>query len=157
MATYLIWKNNVISIIRGDTLDIKLTIVENDNQGLIGYINKNFDDLVEPESSENPVGIIGKIYHLQVGDKVYFGLMRPNDSFEKSVIVKYIEKIDILENSELDYNGIYEDELGNLHIRLDRRDTELLYPGDYYYTVKVEKADETVETVVYKNKFLLVD
>lgn len=157
MATYLIWKNNVISIIRGDTVDIKLTIVENDNQGLVGYINKNFDDLVEPESSENPVGIIGKIYHLQVGDKVYFGLMRPNDSFEKSVIVKYIEKTDILEDSELDYNGIYEDELGNLHIRLDRRDTELLYPGDYYYTVKVEKADETVETVVYKNKFLLVD
>lgn len=157
MATYLIWKNNVISIIRGDTVDIKLTIVENDNQGLVGYINKNFDDLVEPESSENPVGIIGKIYHLQVGDKVYFGLMRPNDSFEKSVIVKYIEKTDILEDSELDYNGIYEDELGNLHIRLDRRDTELLYPGDYYYTVKVEKANETVETVVYKNKFLLVD
>lgn len=157
MATYLIWKNNVISIIRGDTVDIKLTIVENDNQGLVGYINKNFDDLVEPESSENPVGIIGKIYHLQVGDKVYFGLMRPNDSFEKSIIVKYIEKTDILEDSELDYNGIYEDESGNLHIRLDRRDTELLYPGDYYYTVKVEKADETVETVVYKNKFLLVD
>lgn len=156
MATYLIWKNNVISMVRGDTLDIKLTIVENDNQGLIGYINKNFEELVEPESSENPVSIVGKIYHLEAGDKVYFGLMKPNDSFEKSVIVKYIEKID-LEESELDYHGIYEDVSGNLHIRLDRRDTELLYPGDYYYTVKVEKADETVETVVYKNKFLLVD
>ncbi len=157
MATYLIWKNNVISMVRGDTLDIKLTIIENDNQGLIGYINKNFEELVEPESSENPVSIVGKIYHLEPGDKVYFGLMRPNDSFEKSVIVKYIEKIEDSEESGLDYHGIYEDESGNLHIRLDRRDTELLYPGDYYYTVKVERFDETVETVVYKNKFLLID
>ena len=66
--------------------------------------------------------------------------------------------MDELEMSELvEYHGISTDTDGNLFIKLEPGDTELLYPGDYYYTIKIEHIDGTVETLVSKNKFLLVD
>ena len=60
-------------------------------------------------------------------------------------------------NSEFNYHGISTDADGNLYVRLDPEDTELLYPGEFIYTIKIEHEDGSVETVVPKTKFLIVD
>lgn len=62
-----------------------------------------------------------------------------------------------MDTSEIIYHGISTDSDGNLYIKLEPEDTELLPPGDYYYTVKVEHEDGSVETVLAKTKFMIID
>ena len=128
MATYLVWKDNVISMVRGDTLKIKLTIVKDEQQGLVGYINKNIE--------------ASKIYQLKEGDKVYFGLMAPNHTFEQSTIIKYIEQgeepvrepiipqgtLDITENGEVD---VYEYASVNINVPQPEGTCEITENGEY--------------------------
>lgn len=128
MATYLVWKDNVISMVRGDTLKIKLTIVKDEQQGLVGYINKNIE--------------ASKIYQLQEGDKVYFGLMAPNHTFEQSAIIKYIEQgeepvkepivpqgtLDVTTNGEV---NVYEYASVNINVPQPEGTCEITENGEY--------------------------
>ena len=115
-------------MVRGDTLRIKLTIVKDEHQGLVGYINKNIDK--------------DKIYKLKEGDKVYFGLMAPNHTFEQSSIIKYIEQgeeqvkepivpqgtLDITENGEVD---VYEYASVNVEVSQLEGNLDITENGEY--------------------------
>ena len=115
-------------MVRGDTLKIKLTIVKDEQQGLVGYINKNIE--------------ASKIYQLQEGDKVYFGLMAPNHTFEQSAIIKYIEQgeepvrepiipqgtLDVTENGEVD---VYEYASVNVDVPQPEGQIEITGNGEY--------------------------
>lgn len=125
MATYIVRKNNVISMIRGDTFKFDVTITDE-------------------ESSEG-------IYRLSNQDILYFGLMEPNKSFEDSILIKEYDK---------DSENVNED--GSITIILAPGDTELLVPGKYIYTIKLNKKDEVegideVITIISKTEFFILD
>lgn len=125
MATYIVRKNNVISMIRGDTFKFDVTITDE-------------------ESSEG-------IYRLSNQDILYFGLMEPNKSFEDSILIKEYDK---------DSENVNED--GSITIILAPEDTELLVPGKYIYTIKLNKKDEVegideVITIISKTEFFILD
>ena len=124
MAEYLVKKDNVISIIRGDTFSFKVRLN-----------NELYDNLTS--------------YEMESGDVLYFSLMKPNSTFEDSILIK--EYIEADADSE-----------GNVTVVLTPDDTELLPPGTYYYTVKLEKpatSEDVIKvfTVIQKTKFLIVD
>ena len=93
------------------------------------------------------------------GDKVYFGLMEPNQPFEFALIRKVFGENDV--NPD---NGL-------VHMEFKPEDTEYLLPGLYYYSVKLatpiyedsEDSDEEIEpryevsTVIAKTKFYIID
>ena len=111
MATYLVKKNNVISMIRGDTF--------------------RFDVTISDDSS--PCGV----YRLSNQDVLYFGLMEPNKNFEDSVLVK---------EYPAGITPINED--GSITITLNSEDTWNLFPGKYFYTIKlnrIKKAGSEIE------------
>lgn len=92
---------------------------------------------------------------LEDGDFAYFGLMRPNESFENAVIKKELT----VENTNRS---------GDLLVTLYPEDTVNLEPGTYYYEVKVlykkdrykedeQKKDLIIETAVQKTKFTILD
>lgn len=125
MATYIVRKNNVISMIRGDTFKFDVTITDE-------------------ESSEG-------IYRLSNQDILYFGLMEPNKSFEDSILIKEYDK---------DSENVNED--GSITIVLTPDDTELLVPGKYLYTIKLNKKDDVegideVITIISKTGFFISD
>ena len=113
MATYLVKKNNVISMIRGDTF--------------------RFDVTISDDSS--PCGV----YILSNQDVLYFGLMEPNKNFEDAILVK-----------EFPAGSTPINEDGSITITLDSEDTWNLYPGKYFYTIKlnrIKKASSETEPV----------
>ena len=133
MATYIVRKNNVISMVRGDTFKFDVTITD---EG----------------SSEG-------IYILSNQDILYFALMEPNKNFEDSILVK---------EYEAGVTPINED--GSITITLDADDTLNLFPGKYYYTIKLnklKKADseddssgediDEIITVIAKTEFFILD
>ena len=84
-------------------------------------------------------------YFLQEGDKLYFGLMEANQPFEFALIRKVFTMEDAGED-------------GYVVMKFDGDMTEFLLPGTYYYMVKLYKAeDESVETVINKTKFVILD
>jgi len=124
MAEYLVKKDNVISMIRGDTFSFKVRLN-----------NELYDNLTS--------------YEMEPGDVLYFSLMKPNSTFEDSILIK-------------EYTSDFVNSRGNVIVTLTPDDTELLPPGTYYYTVKLEKAATSeqpiqVYTVIQKTKFLIVD
>lgn len=123
MANYIVWKNNVISMVRGDSFSNTFDL------------NKYLDSHILEQLSLN-------------GGTLYFGLMYPNSHFEDSIIIKEY----ILEESSEDYE---------VTILLSPDDTELLIPGTYYYTLKLEIQDGSepsqVYTLIPKTKFLIID
>lgn len=92
--------NKIISLERGDSGKFKVTI--------------NLGSSISPE-----------LYELKDNDKVYFGVMEPNEMFENSLIRKVYTKKDL-------------DEDGTLTIELNSKDTEYLISGTYYYEIKLE-------------------
>lgn len=94
------------------------------------------------------------VYKLIENDKVYFGLMEPNMPFECSILKKVWTAED-------------QDELGNIVIKLEPKETEFLVPGLYYYAVKLEMNhsdpdDNTknvykVVTIINKTKFIIFE
>lgn len=58
--------------------------------------------------------------------KIYFGVMEPNQPFEEAVIKKMYTT-----NSPVN-------EQGDLVVKFKPSDTEYLYPGHYYYSIKAE-------------------
>ena len=87
--------------------------------------------------------IFPEYYILEDGDKVYFGLMEPNQPFEFALIRKVFDK-----ESQTDTT-----------VAMDfvPEDTEFLMPGRYYYSIKLEKSNGDVFTVIPKTKFTIFD
>lgn len=88
-------------------------------------------------------------YVLQDQDVLYFGVMQPNKPFEKSIILKTYTAADC--NSD-----------GSITIRLDPEDTRYLFPGEYYYSIKLNRIKESIDldkvyTIIPKTKFMIID
>lgn len=124
MSLYVTKKNRVITMTRGDYY--------------------SFDVIIRSEDPWNDF-----VYVLSPGDILFFGLMEPNQPFEKAILKK-----------EFGYDD-YDVEGGTLKIVLNPEDTIELVPGTYYYQVKVLYKDEVgtvhVDTVVQKTKFYIVN
>lgn len=98
-------------------------------------------------------------YKLTGDDTVYFGLMDPGQPFEVALVRKKFTVEDT-------------DDMGNLVISLKPEDTLDLYPGKYFYAVKLhlnhddidpntglptgDRVDRVV-TVINKTKFIICD
>ncbi len=98
-------------------------------------------------------------YRLIEDDAVYFGLMDPGQPFERALVRKKYTSEDC-------------DDMGNLVISISPDDTIDLYPGKYFYAIKLhmdhedfnpstgEKTGERVDkvvTVISKTKFIICD
>lgn len=98
-------------------------------------------------------------YHLIGDDAVYFGLMDPGQRFEDALVRKKYTVEDT-------------DTMGNLVIAIEPEDTLDLYPGKYFYAVKLHlnHADidantgiptglwiDKVITIINKTKFIICD
>lgn len=83
-------------------------------------------------------------YRLKSTDKIYFGVMEPNQRFEDAIIKKVFTHDDLNEE-------------GDVVIKIRTSDTENLLPGKYYYQIKLVMQDEDenriVNTVVDKKEF----
>ena len=119
-------KNGIITITRGDSAETSL------------YINIGTE--LEP-----------LITKLGDNDKVYLGVMEPNQLFEDAIIKKVYTKDD------------HKDEDEALTISFDCEDTENLLPGVYYYSIKLYRpgdgltTKDRIDTIVPKKKFIIVD
>ena len=122
-------KNGIITITRGDSAETSL------------YINIGTE--LEPS-----------ITKLGDNDKVYLGVMEPNQLFEDAIIKKvYIDKDHLYDDKKYPY----------LPISFDCEDTENLLPGVYYYSIKLYRpgdgltTKDRIDTIVPKRKFIIVD
>lgn len=110
--------NKIIRFMRGDSLTIPL--------------NKIYDE---------------KKIILNKSDKLYLGIMEPNQRFEDSIIRKSYDYY-----SKRDSNK-------NIIIRLEPEDTEFLRPGKYYYMLKLltynEDGFEDIDTLIPSTLFWL--
>lgn len=113
----------------------------------------DFDLTISDEASTN-----GR-YRLTGDDTVYFGLMDPGQPFEVALVRKKFTVEDT-------------DDMGNLVISLKPEDTLDLYPGKYFYAIKLhlnhddidpntglptgDRVDRVV-TVINKTKFIICD
>lgn len=82
-------------------------------------------------------------YVLEQDDKVYLGIMEPNQPFEYALIKKVYTKDNLTED-------------GDVLIRLEPEDTECLMPGKYFYQIKLaftQKGKLQINTVVDKTQF----
>lgn len=124
MSLYIEKKNRVITMTRGDYY--------------------SFDVIIR---SEDPWSDF--VYVLSPGDILFFGLMEPNQPFEKAILKK-----------QFGYDD-YDVEGGTLKVVLSPEDTIELVPGTYYYQIKVLYEDEIgnthIDTIVQKTKFIIVD
>ena len=119
---YIVKKNNMISMIRGDSFRHKFKL----------------------ETGRFPRK---KKMVLNDGDLIYFGIMYPNDYFEHCIVKKECTIDDL--NSE-----------GDLIVTLDPEDTVMLYPGTYYYEIKLlhsSSEDTYLNTLVQKTRFTILD
>lgn len=113
-------KNNIICIPRGDTGELVLNL------------NKGTD--LNPEQ-----------YILQENEEIYFGVMEPNQPFEKAIIKK-----------KMSIENLNEDD--NIIIRINHDDTKCILPGKYYYQIKAKFIDNeiyNIKTVVGMTKFFI--
>lgn len=94
-------------------------------------------------------------YTLKDDDAVYFGIMDPHQLFENALVRKKFTADDM-------------DEAGNISIVINPEDTIDLYPGIYYYAVKLHKSSpanqetgeaeiDEVLTIINKTKFIIND
>lgn len=105
----------------------------------------SFDLTIDDENS-----VDGR-YLLKDDDVLYFGIMDPRQMFEDALIRKRYTKDDC------DYNG-------NLTLKIEAADTLDLYPGKYYYSVKLHKKTDNdfeyideVVTVIPKTKLIILE
>ena len=86
-------------------------------------------------------------YTLKETDRLYFGLMEPNQAFEDAVLKKVF-----------DFTSPQDGE-GNTLLMLTPTDTEKLLVGKYYYMIRLRSIDnfeqEVVKTVVNPTLFWL--
>ena len=79
-------------------------------------------------------------YTLSETDKLYVGIVEPNQSFENAIIKKVLTK-----NSEKTDDG-------DVIFKLTPQDTEYLMTGKYYITIKLKQLDE-VTTILPAKEF----
>ena len=88
-----------------------------------------------------------RYYTLGPADKLYFGLMEPNQAFENAVLKKVYDM------------SSPQDSEGNTLLTLKPSDTEKLRVGQYYYMIKLRAIDtfgqEMVRTIVNPTIFWL--
>ena len=88
-----------------------------------------------------------RLYKLMAGDKLYFGLMEPNQAFENAVLKKTFDC------------ASPQDKDGNTLLMLQPEDTERLLVGKYYYMIKLLTVDafgqEAVRTIIKPSLFWL--
>lgn len=117
-------QNNRIVVTRGDTFSVPLFI----NQG----------------TEMNPIR-----YSLKDEDKVYLGIMYPNQSFENALVKKVYTKENL-------------NEYGDILLEIEHEDTRCLEPGKYFYQIKAqiynqEKDKFEINTIVSKTEFWIED
>lgn len=111
-------------------------------------------ELARGDSFSHPIFInTGTTIHqcrheLQENERLYFGLMEPNSSFEHAIVKKVFDY-----NSKKNIDG-------DTLLILDPQDTEHLIPGRYFYTIKLQtfKEDGTyyVNTIVPTTEFWIL-
>ena len=116
--------------------------------------NLGIIELMRGDSFSSPIVInIGSklypnYYKLQGTDKLYFGLMEPNQAFEDAVMKKRFTIADPTDSE------------GNTLLVINPKDTEKLLVGKYYYMIKLVVTDafgnEQVRTVVPPTLFWLL-
>lgn len=95
------------------------------------------------------------IYRLKDDDAVYLGIMDPHQLFENALVRKKYTAEDM-------------DEAGNISVEIRPEDTIDLFPGIYYYAIKLHKLSparpelnepeiDQVSTVINKTKFIIND
>ena len=77
-------------------------------------------------------------YTFTENDKIYFGLMEPNQPWENAIAKKLISYSD-------------------LKISLNPKDTMCLLPGLYYYQIKCKLGTGEVYTLLPKNAFYILE
>jgi hypothetical protein len=114
--------NGIINLMRGDTFTTPI------------YVNLG--------SKLSP-----RYYKLGPADKLYFGLMEPNQAFEDAILKKVFD------------HTSPQDSEGNTLLMLKPTDTEKLVVGQYYYMIKLRTIDmfgqESVRTIVNPTIFWL--
>ena len=116
-------KNNVVSITKGDYSVIPVELV---------------------------ISTYPEYYTLKLeeSDRVYFGLMAPNKSFDEAIIKKEFTVADVTPD-------------GYINVKILPEDTLNLEPGVYYYSVKalykLGDNDVRISTLVDKTKFIIND
>ena len=83
-------------------------------------------------------------YVLDEGDKLYVGIMEPNQPFETAIIRKVLTAKDLNEKKDA-------------VLTLTPEDTEKLLPGKYYYSVKLQKANGVVNTVIPERIWYIIN
>ena len=111
--------NNIIKVTRGDTVPLTFTVHNITNDVEVK------DDVL-----------------LEAGDSLYFGLMEPNQPFERALIRMKVTA---------------ESDMTEVPLELGPEMTEFLLTGLYYYSVKIERKDGKVETLIKKTKFYILD
>lgn len=110
--------NGIIYLIRGDSLTCPITI--------------NIGNVLTPNW-----------YKLQEGDKLYFGLLQPNEKFEDAIMKKVYDY----------YSEKNED--GDVLLKIFPEDTLKLAAGKYYYMIKLLKLNGEVITLVKPTLFYI--
>lgn len=113
--------------------------------------NNGFISLTRGDSFTVPLFINrGTVFHpvrYYIADNpnaaVYLGVMEPNQPFERALIRKKYTS-----NSQIN-------EYGDLIIDFKPTDTQYLFPGKYYYEVKVKLSDGSIDTVVPATEFFI--
>lgn len=105
-----------------------------------------FDLTISDDGSENG------IYELKEDDAIYFGLMDPHQPFEFALVKKKYTSEDVNEN-------------GGITVEIKPEDTLDLFPGRYYYMIKLHAKHhdedgnliDAVQTVINKTIFVIYD
>lgn len=151
--------NGIIELHRGDTVNIPIYI----NLGTT--MRPQYYDMIsaweEIDESEVDNYVLskkeedGKFYGY-TGDMVFFGLLEPNQRWEKALVKKTFTAYDF------DYTD------KSIELRLNTEDTEYLEPGNYYYELKLYRCLYTskdqeidrnthVDTIVGRTKFVIME
>ena len=126
---FTISKNGIITVNRGDTFSFTVSI----NVGTsIDNIEYNWPD--EEHAT------------------LCFALMEPNQRWEDAILKKAYHKEDLVEDEET--------KIKRIEVKFKVEDTEYLLPGTYYYAIKLDRYvdnEETVDTIIPKTKFFIID
>lgn len=115
---FTIDNNDLITVTRGDSFSFPI------------FINKG-------------TKVCPQRYVLQEGDKVYLGIMEPNQPFEDALI----RKVFTIKNLN---------KFGDVVAEFTPSDTSRIIPGKYYYEIKFTNADESVvNTITSRRSFTI--
>ena len=91
------------------------------------------------------------IYDMKEGDFIYFGLLEPNQKWERAILKKTYSYED------------YDQTLRSVKVRFEPEDTEYLLPGTYYYQIKLFRPHETtddgydhIDTIIDRTKITIL-